>query len=444
MIKYFAVENFRSIKEENIVEFDSGLPKDSPFVANPTIGIAGANASGKSSLLQALTFTLWFMQDSLLSQGEDELIPTEAFITCSDSPSKFHLIFSHNTVVDDQSKNIDIEYILWTTKDKVIKEELFSYPYNRKRLIYRRNENKITQGSTVNKLDSEIWSNLRKNCSIVSFAAQFNSQNTARNCKNYKFSSNLTYRGMVEYEFHPTLLESLIDEHGFSKQQILDLLKIADLGIDDFEVKEIIEEAQKELYDLFEQIEQIESEITDTIRARFKKIESQSLNAIKNIQIKLNDANEAQRKNKKSVYKSFVFRHKVENSTKDFDYTSESSGTLQFFSLLYRVMLALKQGSIFVLDEMEIKLHQNLVAYIIGLFQNKYENPHGAQLIFSFHNTYFMEILEPSQLWFTEKNDKGYTEIFSAADFKDIKKLQQRSLEELYRLGRFGAKPRGI
>ena len=38
------------------MEFDSGLPKDSPFVANPTIGIAAANASGKSSLLQALNF----------------------------------------------------------------------------------------------------------------------------------------------------------------------------------------------------------------------------------------------------------------------------------------------------------------------------------------------------------------------------------------------------
>ncbi len=55
-----------------------------------------------------------------------------------------------------------------------------------------------------------------------------------------------------------------------------------------------------------------------------------------------------------------------------------------------------------------------------------------------------MEILKPHQLWFTEKNDGGYTEIFSAADFKDIKKLYQRNLEELYRLGRFGAKPRGI
>lgn len=97
MIKYFAVENFRSIKKENIVEFDSGLPKDSPFVANTTIGIAGANASGKSSLLQALNFTLWFMQDSFLALDEDKNIPIEPFITCQDASTKLHLIFTQKT-----------------------------------------------------------------------------------------------------------------------------------------------------------------------------------------------------------------------------------------------------------------------------------------------------------------------------------------------------------
>ena len=441
MIKYFAVENFRSIKEENIVEFDSGLSKDSSFVANPTIGIAGANASGKSSFLQALTFTIWFMQDSFLSLDEDKEIPVETFITNSHLPSKFHLIFSDRTLVNNQPKNVDIEYVLWITPEQVIKEELYSYPYNRKRIIYKRDRDKIIQGNTVTKLDSEIWINLRNNCSLVSFAAQFNSQITAKQCKNYQFISNLTYAGMVEYEFHPSMLESLIDEHNFSKEKIINLLKIADLGIDDFEVIELIEEAQKKIDNFFEKIE---STINQGIRDSLNQIDSQNLNALKDIKVELNHAVETKEKNDNPKYKSFIFKHKIEGFTKDFGYISESSGTLQFFALLYKVMLTLKEGSIFIFDEIEIKLHQNLVAYIIGLFQNKYENPHGAQLIFSFHNTYFMEILEPSQLWFTQKNDNGYTEIYSAADFKDIKKLQQKSLEELYRLGRFGAKPRGI
>ena len=427
MIKYFAVENFRSIKEENIVEFDSGLPKDSPFVANPTIGIAGANASGKSSLLQALNFTLWFMQDSFLSLDEDKEIPIEPFITCQDNPTKLHLIFSQRIKVDEIDKDVDFEYILYLTRQEVISETLLSYPYKRKRLIYQRERESINQGNTVTKLDSEIWINLRKNCSIISFAAQFNSQTIAKLCKNKKWASNLTNRGIFEYEFNPEMIKVLVTEYNISKDKIIDLLKIADLGIYDFE---IIKDIQREMKEVLEKI----------IAPKLDEIASQKTKDILSFQISVDEI----RSIKSQEYSLLLLRHKIEDSFENFLYTSESSGTLKFLAILYGVLLALKLGMPFIFDEIEIKLHQNLVAYVIGLFQNKYENPHGAQLIFSFHNTYFMDILEPSQLWFTEKNDKGYTEIFSAADFKDIKKLQQRSLEELYRLGRFGAKPRGI
>ena len=432
MIKYFAVENFRSIKEENIVEFDSGLSKDSSFVANPTIGIAGANASGKSSFLQALNFVIWFMQDSFLSLDEDKEIPIEPFISCQDNPAKLHLVFTQNILVDDKSKDVDFEYILYLTKKEVIKEELLAYPYNRRRLVYERNQNKIKQGSKIAKLKSEIWLNVRNNCSVVSFAAQFNSQTTAKQCKNFSFKSNLTHKGMIEYKFDSKVLSNLLERHDFTKEEIIQLFKIADLGINDFE---IIKSTSKKI-----------KSFVDIIRQNFFpsiKIPNIENNDINSESIFSNVLNTKQDK-KDENYDILLLQHQINDSLVNFNYTLESSGTLQFFSLLSQVMIALKEGSIFILDEIEIKLHQNLVAYIIGLFQNKYENPHGAQLIFSFHNTYFMEILEPSQLWFTQKNDNGYTEIYSAADFKDIKKLQQKSLEELYRLGRFGAKPKGI
>jgi hypothetical protein len=43
-----------------------------------------------------------------------------------------------------------------------------------------------------------------------------------------------------------------------------------------------------------------------------------------------------------------------------------------------------------------------------------------------------------------KKNDDGQTELFSAADFQDIKDLTKKNLENLYRIGRFGATPRGL
>ena len=55
MIKYFTIKNFRSIKNENILEFDAHL-ENSTYPAHPVIGFAGANASGKTNVLRSLTF----------------------------------------------------------------------------------------------------------------------------------------------------------------------------------------------------------------------------------------------------------------------------------------------------------------------------------------------------------------------------------------------------
>ena len=146
----------------------------------------------------------------------------------------------------------------------------------------------------------------------------------------------------------------------------------------------------------------------------------------------------------KEMFSKVKFKHKVDNTLVEFSDINESAGTLKLIVLLEDIQLAFNLGYLLIFDEIELQLHQNLIAYLIGLFENPNQNIKGGQLLFSFHNTALMEILQPNQLWFTEKNDQGQTEIFSAADFTDIKDIQQRNLEELYRIGRFGAKPRAL
>ena len=187
MIKYFTVENFRSIKNENILEFDANLGKNYPYVASPVIGVAGANASGKTCLLQALTFVLWFMQKSFLKLGENEHIPYEPFVTQHNFDTIFHLIFAKKTLFDNQKKWVDYEYKLCLSGNKVIIEELYYYPKARKRIAYIRQKNEVKFGNTLNHLNQEILLNLRKNSSIISFAAQFASQKVARDCQKLRF-----------------------------------------------------------------------------------------------------------------------------------------------------------------------------------------------------------------------------------------------------------------
>jgi AAA15 family ATPase/GTPase len=114
----------------------------------------------------------------------------------------------------------------------------------------------------------------------------------------------------------------------------------------------------------------------------------------------------------------------MDNDLVDLIESDESAGTLKLLALLEKIHLAFRLGLFLIIDEIELRLHQNLIAYLIGLFENFNQNNQGGQLLFSFHNTALMEILQPNQLWFTEKNDQGQTEIFSAADFTDIKDIQ--------------------
>ncbi|ETR73629.1 MAG: hypothetical protein OMM_06827 [Candidatus Magnetoglobus multicellularis str. Araruama] len=120
----------------------------------------------------------------------------------------------------------------------------------------------------------------------------------------------------------------------------------------------------------------------------------------------------------------------------------ESSGSLQFLMLLSHVLNYLDKGTLLILDEIERHLHSDLISLLLSLY--KTENPNNAQLMFSFHNSAIMDMLLPEELWFTEKSDNGDTTIFSASHFEDIQDIYEKSLEKLYRIGRFGAKPRGI
>lgn len=423
MIKYFAVENFRSIKSEVVLDFDINAKNN--IHIHPVIGIAGANASGKTTILQALTFTLWFMQDSFLNIGENESIPFEQFCTSMQDPTKFHLIFATKTKVNDITKYVDYEYQLQLIPEKVLQEKLYYYPHKRRRLVYQRNENKLKFGNLTPMPAVGLGMfqrDLRPNCSIVSYASQYQSQKIAATCKEYFSMSNVSSEGLNEFKFTVEDVTQLI-ENDPKHNKIKQFLSIADVGIADITLEEVSEEALSKAIEVYKSLNTEQ-------RNKLPKALIESLNTLTN--------------NPEVSVHEIAFRHQIGNKLINFQPTQESSGTRKFLAILARVIIALEEGRLLILDEIELKLHQNLVAYLIGLFQNPHENSHGGQLIFSFHNTSLMTILEPEQLWFTEKNDFGETELFSAIDFEDIRNIHKKDLEKLYRIGRFGAVPKGL
>ncbi len=77
---------------------------------------------------------------------------------------------------------------------------------------------------------------------------------------------------------------------------------------------------------------------------------------------------------------------------------------------------------------------------IITLFQSRETNANGAQLIFTTHNTSILtnERFRRDEVWFTEKDDSGATDLYSLIDYSPRK---DASFAKEYLRGKYGALP---
>ncbi len=122
----------------------------------------------------------------------------------------------------------------------------------------------------------------------------------------------------------------------------------------------------------------------------------------------------------------------------------ESQGTQRFFALAGPILDALNDGVLLVIDELDCSLHPLLVEKIVELFNNKSSNKNGAQLIFTTHDSSVMrhEILRRDQIWITEKQSNGATELFSLYDFNNENRPRNNeAFERNYLSGRYGGVP---
>ena len=119
---------------------------------------------------------------------------------------------------------------------------------------------------------------------------------------------------------------------------------------------------------------------------------------------------------------------------------NESEGTIKYFSLAYPIIDALDNGKRLIIDEFDSKMHPLLTCRIIALFNSKETNPKNAQLIFTTHDTNLLSanIFRRDQIWFTQKDRYGATELYSLAEYKV---RNDASFEKDYLSGKYGAIP---
>ena len=126
--------------------------------------------------------------------------------------------------------------------------------------------------------------------------------------------------------------------------------------------------------------------------------------------------------------------------------SSESAGTLKMFALYPELQDVLQKGSVFIVDELNARLHPLLVRNFILIFLNPEINVNHAQLIFTTHDVWQLSnlLLRRDEIWFTEKDNNGVSTLYSLADFVDeggTKIRKDESYEKNYLLGKYGAIP---
>ena len=411
MLLQFYFSNYRSFEGEGILDMRaSGSNELSSHIRNtlnekvlPVTAIYGANASGKSSVFEAFQFMALCVLESLsfsddnkknpyklkvdsFKFSESREKPSEFEINYIDKKGKKELYYNYGFKIDNSG--ILGEYLASNTKTGVKRNEDYTYIFKRER------NQKLYLDSSIEKFRENLEISLKEKTLLVSLGAKLNIDEFIRvrtwfiNTEVINFSNSL-YGAFLE-----NILPNNIIESEEVRKNLVSFINSFDDSIIDIEVEKIsaIDENDKDNYRVF------------------------------------------------TIHKS-----DKGTSTARISMNEESSGTKKMFSLYQTLLDVLEKGGVFFADELDIKLHPLLMRNILLTFTDKEKNSNNAQLIFTTHNTIYMDmdLLRRDEIWFVEK-DNGVSKLYSLDDItneKGEKVRKDSNYEKHYLLGNYGAIP---
>ncbi|MBO0939235.1 ATP-binding protein [Fibrella sp. HMF5335] len=438
MLVQFSVKNYKSFRDEAKLSLVASrydkdpatethwlnvpaLDRDSgPFRLLKSVAIYGANASGKSKLVEAVSFMRHFMLRSSGGTQLNDKIPTVPFRLNPDAeqaPSEFELVFLHEDEL--------FRYGFEVTTEKVVSEWLYHRPKTKEIEVFYRDEQTFDvinprQFKTGLRLAKDDM--IRPNALMLSVAAQFNDP-LARRVFAWLAKLNVI-SGLQEEGYEGFTVSRVMHTEG--KSAVMNFLAGADLGIADVRVQPIEHESD------------LPGNLPSGLRERLAEALTEKDGVIL------------------GGTKTLHRRYDSDGNplgTVEFDMDDESSGTQKYFALSGPILETLQQGDTLVVDELESKLHPNLVRKIVGLFHSPETNPHNAQLIFNTHDSNLLSggglaergptqpLLRRDQIWFVSKDRYGASSLYALSDFKTDTVRKGDDYREKYLQGRFGAVP---
>ncbi len=117
----------------------------------------------------------------------------------------------------------------------------------------------------------------------------------------------------------------------------------------------------------------------------------------------------------------------------------ESHGTRSFIRNFPLLQEALQRGGIAVVDEIDIAIHPLILPEIVRWFYDAERNPLKAQLWISCHAATLLEELAKEEVFFCEKDTRGRTSVYGLQDIQNVRRADNRYRK--YLSGVYGAIP---
>lgn len=410
MLIQFRYKNFKSFRDDTILDFSATkITEHSDRVVQignekilPTAAIFGANASGKSNVIQAFRFMTTYVIESFAfgGEGDDKKSKTKKlkqtpFLFDKDSrdaESSFEVYFISSEEAGCKSYN----YGFTLDQAGIVEEWLNSKSKTARsyKPVFYRNRDELDLSGLPTKSQEIIRMTLEPETLIVSLGAKLKISKL-KCIRDWFYDTNFTNFGNpIENVFLSSLIPDGFADDKDVQKKVVDYFATFDSSIVGFNV------------------EVIKSDDEDS---RHIKIDA---------------------------------LHEVIGSDEfaSIPLEEESDGTLKMFALYPALQDTLESGGVLFVDELNARLHPLLVRGFLITFLNPETNPNHAQLVFTTHDSWQLSnnLLRRDEIWFTEKEQSGVSTLYSLADFVDedgAKIRKDESYEKNYLLGKYGAIP---
>ncbi|KAA6343694.1 hypothetical protein EZS27_008638 [termite gut metagenome] len=417
MIVNFSIQNFGSIKDQQTLSFeaDKSTHLEDYYVIQVNglrllkLGlIYGANASGKTTILNALDFLRRLVLKP--ESQKTELLKFEPFLFDRDTPGQ-NTIFSIEFIQNETHYYYEVEL----NKKAIVSEELKNYTH-KKATIFRRTTDldkqftKITFGNKIKTdevFEKTLASNTLWNNTLLGGFLKTNIEFKELKDVTDWFKNYLSPLITIQTELDVT---SLIDKSEIKKGVVLDILRKADFHISNI----LIEKKEEDLPDGL--IEFLEKQIPKNGVEEFKKkgkIETMNL----------------------------AIEHEVNNEKYRLPFEEESQGTQRYYGFAGFLYLLIKNSTAFPIDELESSLHPDLFVHFLLSFL---VNSKKSQIIATTHHREILnnkDLFRNDAIWITDKSEDSSTKLYSLADFDTSVIRDTSNIYNAYKIGKLGGVP---